>query len=104
METSAIVIVALIALFGFRQWLGHHRRIMLHRERMAAIEKGIELPPVEQELRRSTSNVQRVLLLMGLIWVSLAIALFVTTPDWIATTGGQSQVPSSIRWAEIAPM
>ncbi len=47
MEVTLIVI-ALIAYLGFRQWLRQHRRSMIHRERLAAIEKGIELPPLEQ--------------------------------------------------------
>jgi Tfp pilus assembly protein PilX len=39
-----IVIVAFIAVAGFRQWLQHHRRAMIHRERLAAVEKGLEIP------------------------------------------------------------
>jgi hypothetical protein len=101
MET-AIVIVALIALFGFRQWLGHHRRIMLHRERLAAIEKGIELPPVEQELRRGAWNVQRILLLMGLIWVSLGLGVFVTLSALVSNHA--TDVPPGIEWVAIAPV
>src|ERR1017187_3148539 len=102
METSAIVIVALIALFGFRQWLGHHRRIMLHQERMAAIEKGIELPPVEQELRRSAWNVQRILLLMGLTWISLGLGVFVALSALVANRA--QHIPPGIEWVAVAPV
>src|SRR3954451_7614486 len=75
--SPAIVVVALIAFIAFRQYLSHHRRIMIHRERIAAIEKGVPLPPVEQEIRRSNVNVQRILLLAGLIWIVLGVAGFV---------------------------
>lgn len=102
MET-AIVIVALIALLGFRQWLGHARRMMLHRERLAAIDKGIELPPVEQEIRRSTWNVQRILLLMGLIWVSLGVGLFVTLSVLVTHHFLHPQA-EGIQWAAVAPL
>ena len=39
-----IVLVAIIAYIGFMQWLQHQRRAMMHRERLAAIEKGASLP------------------------------------------------------------
>jgi hypothetical protein len=74
----AIVIVAFIAFVGFRQWLQYQRRVMIHRERLAAIEKGVEPPPVEQELRPRNWNVQRILLLAGLIWISLGVGAFFT--------------------------
>jgi hypothetical protein len=74
----AIVIVAFIALVGFRQWLQHQRRMMIHRERLAAIEKGVEITPIEQEARPSNWNVQRFLLLAGLIWISLGVGAFIT--------------------------
>jgi hypothetical protein len=61
-----IVIVAVIGYIAFRHWLQFRRREMIHRERLVAIEKGVELPPLEQEVRRSGQNVQRFLLLAGL--------------------------------------
>jgi len=73
-----LVIVAFIAFVGFRQWLQHQRRMMIHRERLAAIEKGMEVAPIEQEARPSNWNVQRFLLLAGLIWISLGVGAFVT--------------------------
>lgn len=73
----AIVWVALIAYAGFRQWLQHQRRMMMHRERIAAIEKGVPLPPVEAEVRRKAFNMRPLLLLMGLIWLSIGIGAFV---------------------------
>jgi len=75
---TAIVFVALIAFVAFRQWLQHHRRILIHRERIAAIEKGVALPPLEQEVARRAFNSQRVLLLLGLVWVAIGIGAYVT--------------------------
>lgn len=72
---GAIVFVALIGFVAFRQWLHHQRRVLQHQERMAAMEKGIALPPVEQEVRRSGWNVQRLLLLAGLVWIALGMAM-----------------------------
>jgi hypothetical protein len=65
-----IVFVAIIAYIGFMQWLRHQRRAMVHRERLAAIEKGASLPEIpaspDEELHRRW-NVQRLLLLAGLV-------------------------------------
>jgi hypothetical protein len=105
MET-AIVIVALIVFVAFRQYLSHHRRIMIHRERLTAIEKGVTLPPVEQEVRRSNVNVQRILLLSGLIWIALGIAAFVTL--YAVQNSGASKfdddLPRGIQYIAIAPV
>jgi len=61
------------AFVAFRQWLRHQRWVLVHRERLAAIEKGIELPALLEEPHRGRLNVQRVLLLSGLIWLALGI-------------------------------
>ena len=45
----AIIVVAVIALIGFRLWLQHRRRLLIHRERLTAIEKGVELPQLDQD-------------------------------------------------------
>ena len=103
----AIVIVALIGFAGFRLWLKHQRRVMIHRERLAAIEKGVELPPLEQEVRRSNWNVQRILLLAGLIWISLGIGLFVVFSTLLAHPQGPQELtnlPHGIQWVGIAPV
>lgn len=100
----AIVIVALIAFVAFRQWLQHHRRMMIHRERLEAIEKGVELPPLEQEVKRSGWNVQRTLLLAGLTWISLGIGLFVVLSALLAHPEGSSELPQGVQWLGIAPV
>ena len=101
----AIVIVALIAYMGFRQWLKHHRRVMIHRERLAAVEKGIELPPLEQEVQRSAWNVQRILLLAGLCWISLGIGTFAVLSGLLAHASlDRGEIPQGLQWIGVAPV
>lgn len=70
-------IIGLLAVYLFQLWSQHYRRLMVHRERLAAFEKGVEfLPLVEQEIQRTSWNVQRLILLAGLCWISIGIALF----------------------------
>lgn len=74
---EVLILACIIAYIGFRNWLQHDKRRMIHRERLAAIEKGIELPAVEQEVGRKTWNVQRFLLLAGLTWIFIGIGAFI---------------------------
>ena len=53
---EAIVAVWTIGYIAFANWLNHDKRRMIHRERIAAIEKGIQLPAIEQEDR--TQNLE----------------------------------------------
>ena len=78
METfsPALGLGFVLAFLGFAMWLRQQRRMMIHRERLAAIEKGFELPPVEQEAFRLSFNVQRLLLLFGLVWISIGVGFF----------------------------
>jgi hypothetical protein len=72
-----VAILVLLVAYLFQLWARHHRRLMIHRERLAALEKGVDLPPlVEQEIQRTSWNVQRLILLAGLCWISVGIALF----------------------------
>jgi len=74
---QVILFACIIAYIAFRNWLEHDKRRMIHRERMAAIEKGIELPAVVQEVGRRAGNVQRFLLLAGLTWIFVGIGGFI---------------------------
>jgi hypothetical protein len=101
----ATVVIAIIAYFGFREWMRHKRRTLIHQERLAAIEKGVELPPLEQETKRSAWNVQRTLLLAGLIWFSLGASIFVTLSAVIAyPANAKLEVPPGIQWLGLAPV
>jgi len=100
----AIVMVAVIGYLAFHQWLQLNRRTMIHRERLAAIEKGVDLPPLEQEVRRSSWNVQRLLLLAGLVWVSLGVGTFVTLSAILAYTPVTREIPPGLQWIGVAPV
>jgi len=71
-----LALAFVLAFVGFAMWLRQQRRIMIHRERLASIEKGLDLPPVEQEATRISINVQRLLLLFGLVWISIGVGFF----------------------------
>ena len=85
METfSGVLALAVILGFvGFGMWLRQQRRLMIHRERLAAIEKGIELPPVLQEVQRTSWNVQRLLLLAGLVWISIGTGFYLVFSEML---------------------
>ena len=76
MTFLAVVIVTSVAYVAYQQWLRHHRRMMIHQERAAAIAKGVELPALDGELERRSWGVQRLLLLAGLSWISLGLGAF----------------------------
>ncbi|MBI1788160.1 MAG: hypothetical protein HYR60_11495 [Acidobacteria bacterium] len=101
----AIVIVALLALFGFRQWLRHQRRVLVHKERLAAIEKGIELPPLQEEQRQAGVNVQRLLLFGGLVWMAIGIgALAVLSVVLADPLGNQGKAPWGLSLVGLIPI
>ena len=79
---EALILVVIIGYIAFRNWLTHDKRRMIHRERLAAIEKGVTLPAVEQEAERRTWNVQRYLLLAGWSWIWKRV----TCADWTPAT------------------
>jgi len=98
MEIAAVAI-ALVAYAGYREWLRHQKRTLIHRERLAAIEKGVEFPPLDQEQKRSSWNVQRTLLLAGLIWLSVGVCVFVTLSVLIASPeNAKLEIPPGVQW------
>src|ERR1051325_8716594 len=103
MEFAAVAI-ALVAYAAYREWLRHQRRILVHRERLAAIEKGVDLPGLEQEQKRSSWNVQRTLLLAGLIWLSLGICAYVTlSAILLSPANAKLEIPPGIQWIGLGP-
>jgi hypothetical protein len=76
MTLIAVIIVMSVVYVGFQQYLQHHKRVMIHRERVAALERGVALPPVDMEIQRKNWNLQRFLLLAGLSWISLGVGVF----------------------------
>ena len=71
-----LALAVVLGFVAFGQWLRQQRRMMIHRERLAALEKGIELPPLVQEVQRTSWHVQRLLLLAGLVWISIGIGCY----------------------------
>ena len=83
---------------GFVQWLRQQRRVMIHRERLAAIEKGVDLPPLVREVQRSSWNVQRLLLLAGLVWISVGVGFYLVFSEMLRNpTPFTSDVPPGIQ-------
>jgi hypothetical protein len=69
-----LVVASVLAFVGFRQWLRHQQRAMLHRERLAALDKGADLPPWPDEApSRFDFGLDSVLLLSGLIWLAIGL-------------------------------
>ena len=99
----AIIVVAVITLIGFKLWLQYRRRLLIHHERLTAIEKGVELPQLDQDLRRNNARIQRFLLLAGLIWISLGFGVFVFFTAVLAHPQ-QEQIPQGIQWSGAAPV
>ena len=102
-EIAAVVIV-LVAYAAYREFLRHQRRALIHRERITALERGVDLPALEQEQKRSSWNVQRTLLLAGLIWLSLGLCIFVTLSVLIASpANAKLDIPPGIQWIGLGP-
>ena len=101
---GAIAAVAVFAYLGFYEWLRYQRRNQVHRERLAALEKGVEIPPLEDETHRRAWNVQRILLLAGLIWISVGIGAYVTLSAMLASpANAKLDIPAGIQWIGVAP-
>ena len=69
-----LFVASVLAFVGFRQWLRHQQRGMVHRERLAALEKGADLPAWPDEApSRFDFGLDSVLLLSGLIWLAIGL-------------------------------
>lgn len=104
------VVIAIAFYLGLTQFLQHQRRALVHKERLAAIEKGLPLPPEataslspEAERRRSW-NVQRLLLLAGMVWLSLGIGTYVVlSAVFAANSPSAADLPRGLEWIGLAP-
>jgi uncharacterized membrane protein YfcA len=87
MEVFAIPLIfaVVLAYVGYRQWLRQQQRLLVHRERLSALERGAELPPWPAEQTRQALGMEGFLLLSGLIWLALGIggmiAAFAIVPN-----------------------
>jgi hypothetical protein len=102
MELGPIVAVAGIAYVAFLEWLRHQRRTQVHKERLAAIDKGLPLPP-DIEPQHSSWGVQRQLLLAGLVWISVGIGVFVLISA-VLSLGTAADLPRGLQWIGVAPV
>jgi hypothetical protein len=71
-----LFVASVLAYVGFRQWLRHQQRAMVHKERLAALDKGTELPPWPDDEKVSAGiglGFDNLLLLSGLIWLALGV-------------------------------
>ena len=94
-----LLVAVILAFVAFVQWLRQQRRTMIHRERLAAIEKGVDLPPLVQEVQRTSWNVQRLLLLAGLVWISIGVGFYQVFSEMLRhSTDFTRDVPPGIQY------
>ena len=92
-------LASVLAFLGFAMWLRQQRRMMIHRERIAALEKGVELPPIEVEVQRISWNVQRLLLLAGFVWISIGAGFYMVFSEMLRNpTEATRDVPHGIQY------
>ena len=72
MHNDELVFIAAVGLFVFALYMRFRRRELLHKERLAAIEKGVALPDLTD-----IEAGARIYLLRGMIWLLSGIALSV---------------------------
>jgi hypothetical protein len=85
----------------------------VHRERLVAAEKGLDWPPLPDERQRENRSIDRLLVLAGLTWASVAVGLFVllrviaggppVQVPWEAI-GTTAAVPVGMEWIALAPL
>jgi hypothetical protein len=92
-----LVVASVLAFVGFRQWLRHQQRSMVHRERLAALEKGAELPswPAEPPSQAFAIGLDSILLLSGLIWLALGIGGMIAAFAIVSTPQVQN-IPEAV--------
>jgi hypothetical protein len=102
----ALLLAVILGYVAFKNWLHHDRRRMIHRERLVALEKGAELPALEQEVIRKTWNVQRYLLLAGWSFISIGIGtgLALRIVSHTPQVPGIEQVPMGIEFLGLIPI
>jgi hypothetical protein len=95
-----------LAFIGYRQWLREQRRRMVHRERLAALEKGIELPAYPDEPVRNGVNTKRVLFLSAWIWLAVGVGSMIAGRIVLAdpvVRAMQDVPPPTMYWMGLVP-
>jgi hypothetical protein len=94
MQSEGLIFLAVVGLFVYGLYLRFRRRELQHKERMAAIEKGVALPDLTD-----IEAGPRVYLLRGMIWVLSGIALSIFLLVASATTRFPKSVEQRVREA-----
>jgi hypothetical protein len=99
-EVILLILVALLAFLAAVLVMAtmasrFKQRELQHQERMAALEKGVALPPLSEFSRQPAPFNPRALLLRGLLWLFTGIAITIALACIIAT--GQHQEPAWVR-------
>jgi hypothetical protein len=101
-----LLIGIILAFIGYRQWLREQRRRMIHRERIAAIEKGVEPPAYPDEPVRDRMNTKRVLFLSGLIWLAVGAGSMIAGAIILADPAVRAMPdvpPPTMYWMGLVP-
>jgi len=85
-----VVILSAIAIIAWSLTLRYKRRELQHKERLAAMDKGIALPPLTDVERRAPWS-PRLYLLRGMIWLFMGIGATI----FLAALSITSQRPRS---------
>jgi uncharacterized protein DUF6249 len=92
----AVSVTALIVWIVVSYRRGKHEIDCRHRERMAAIEKGLELPPESLPQPEQMPPRSRYLL-RGLIWLGVGLAMTFGGRDWLqAPMGGSGWIAVAV--------
>lgn len=106
-EELVLIVITILAYAMFRQWMQYRRRLLIHTERLTAIDRGLPVPPLDAETPRGNGwNVQRILLLAGLVWISLGVTYLVVMSAFIAhpTPRMTEDIPEGVQWIGLAPL
>jgi hypothetical protein len=105
MEAFALpaVFAIVLAFVGFRQWLRHQQRVMIHRERLVAMEKGVELPPWPEPPREGLA-ISGLLLLSGLLWLAIGVGGMIAADVIVPSLTVPDAPPRSIGLVGLVPI
>lgn len=91
-----LAFLAILATIAYYLYLRHKRVVLRHNERLAALEKGVALPDLE-EPSKAAPWTPRVYLLRGMLWLfsGLALSLMIAS---ISLTSQHERSMSSRLW------
>src|ERR1700722_4413698 len=96
-----VLLIFLVGLWAFGQFFRYRRQALLHKERLFAMEKGLDVP-VDPALSPSLSP--QVALLRGLLWLFAGIAWIVCLLGIAALLDYDRTVAAACAFAGIVPV